>query len=65
MEYKIITIKAEETFSGTKFERTAEKLATEVNSQIALGWEPQGGVCIGQTRNLRKPYLFQALVRRR
>lgn len=65
MEYKIITIKADENINGTQFERTADQLTTEVNQQIVLGWEPQGGVCVGQTAFMKKPYLFQAMVKRR
>ncbi|MCF7686809.1 MAG: hypothetical protein K9M98_13485 [Cephaloticoccus sp.] len=65
MEYKIITIKADETFTGTQFVSTAAKLAEEVNDHIALGWEPQGGVCEGETRSFHSKQLFQALVKRR
>jgi len=65
MEYKIVVVKAAAGFFGTNFEAAAEKLAAEVGQQIALGWEPQGGVSLGQTWNVKTPYLFQAMTRRR
>ena len=64
MEYKIVVVKALGLL-GTNFEAAAEKLAEEVNQHIALGWEPQGGVSVGQTWNVKTPYLFQAMTRRR
>lgn len=65
MEYKILTMRADSLLNGTQFEAAAVKLAEEVNAHVAIGWEPQGGVCVGQTTSLRRPYLFQALVKRR
>ncbi len=65
MEYKIITAVADSGLLGTNFETTAAKLAHAVNQQLALGWEPQGGVCVGDTQSLKRPYLFQAVVKRR
>jgi hypothetical protein len=64
MEYKIIVVKAV-GFLGTDFESAGEKLAEEVSRELAAGWEPQGGVCIGNTLSFKTPYLFQAVVRRR
>ena len=64
MEYKIVVVKALGLL-GTNFEAAAEKLADEVGRQIALGWEPHGGVSVGQSWSLKTPYLFQAMTRRR
>jgi hypothetical protein len=64
MEYKIVVVKAV-GFLGTSFEAAAEKLAEEVGQLIALGWEPHGGVSLGQSRSFKTPYLFQAMTRRR
>lgn len=59
MEYKIVVVKAVAGFLTMRFELATEKLSAEVNQQIALGWEPQGGV------SYTVPYLFQAMTRRR
>jgi len=64
MEYKIIVVKAV-AFFGTNFETAAQKLADEVSQHVALGWEPQGGVCVGSSWSMKTPYLFQAVIRRR
>ncbi len=64
MEYKIVVMKAA-GFLGTNFESAAEKLAEEVGRQIALGWEPQGGISVGHSWSIKTPYLFQAMTRRR
>lgn len=62
MEYKIVTTKA--TFGlSTDFDRAANELAQQVNSHIASGWKPQGGVMGAKTMNTFEPYLFQALIR--
>lgn len=65
MEYKILTAVTDSGILGTNFETTAAKLAHEVNQHLMLGWEPQGGVCVGDTQSLKRPYLFQAMVKRR
>jgi hypothetical protein len=64
MDYKIIVVKAVGLF-GTNFEAAAEKLAEDVGREIKAGWEPQGGVCSGTSLSFKRPYLFQAMVRRR
>ena len=65
MQYKVIVIKAPNGLMGSQFEAAAEKLAEAVNEQIAAGWEPQGGVSIGETKPFKTPCLFQAMVRSR
>ena len=65
MDYKIIVAKALGPLLGANFDAAADKLAAEVRSQIALGWEPLGGVAAGQTGTLKVPYLFQAMIKRR
>jgi hypothetical protein len=64
MEYKIVVVKAVGLL-GTNFEAAAEKLAEEVTRQIAQGWEPHGGVSLGQSMSFKTPYLFQAMTRHR
>ena len=65
MQYKIVTVAAKPGFLGTNFAADAEKLAAAVNEQIAAGWEPQGGVSLGESRGLKTPHLFQAMVKHR
>jgi hypothetical protein len=65
MQYKIVTVAVKPGFLGTNFEVGAEKLAAAVNEYIAAGWEPQGGVSIGESRGLKTPHLFQAMVKQR
>lgn len=64
MEYKIVVMQAQ-NFLGTDFTRAAEKLSAEVNREISAGWEPQGGVNVGESRALKLPFLFQAMIKRR
>ena len=64
MEYKVVTVSAVQ-FVGTDFEKAAEGLASRVNEFLTDGWEPQGGISVGETQRTNQPYLFQAIVRRR
>jgi O-acetyl-ADP-ribose deacetylase (regulator of RNase III) len=50
---------------GTDFETSAEQLAAKVQEHISLGWEPIGGVAVGETGGMKTPYLFQAMIKRR
>jgi len=38
-------------------------LETRVNAQIALGWEPVGGVCDGINEFDGEAYLMQAMIK--
>jgi hypothetical protein len=62
MEYTILVQKAGGLF-GTDFAQAAQLLAATVNEAILNGWEPQGGLAIGQTSGTETPYLMQAMVR--
>ena len=62
MEYTILVQKAGGLF-GTDFAQAAQQLAAAVNEAILDGWEPQGGLAIGQTGGTETPYLMQAMVR--
>lgn len=62
MEYKVITQKVGGILS-LDVVKCAEALTREVNDQIALGWEPLGGVAMGHTG--ASTYLLQALIKRR
>ena len=63
MEYKILI---EKTGPGlrTNFERAAEALSLKVNEAIRDGWEPKGGLTVGETRGTEVPYLMQAMVKK-
>lgn len=62
MEYKILIEKAGSAWK-TDFERAAEGLSLKVNGAIRDGWEPQGGVCVGETRVMEVPFLMQAMIK--
>ncbi|HUF48344.1 MAG TPA: hypothetical protein VMM93_11050 [Vicinamibacterales bacterium] len=62
MTYKVIVQKVESALSRN-VGKAARELSRQVNDQMALGWEPVGGVAIGTAGSA--PYLLQALVKRR
>lgn len=62
MEYKILIAKIPVGFFDVNVAAAAEKLASDVTQQIALGWEPQGGVVIGGKFGRD---LLQAMIKRR
>lgn len=64
MDYKVIVVKCTGLL-GTDFEGAAEKLAALVRQQIALGWEPLGGVALGESGGTKTPHFFQAMVKPR
>jgi hypothetical protein len=64
MDYKIIIMKCC-GLMGTDFADAAEKLAAAVREQISHGWEPLGGVALGETAVTKAPHLFQAMIKRR
>ena len=59
MEYEIIIMKPT-GFLGNNIDDLPGKFANEVSHQIALGWEPLGGVAIGWGA-----CLFQTMIKRR
>ena len=63
MEYKILIQKAGSALK-TDFERAAEELARKVNQAIRDGWEPKGGLAVGETAATEVPHLMQAMVKR-
>jgi hypothetical protein len=63
MEYKILIQKAGSALK-TDFERAAEELARKVNQAIRDGWEPKGGLAVGETAAAEVPHLMQAMVKR-
>jgi hypothetical protein len=62
MRYKILIQRAGSALK-TDFERAAEELAHKVNDAIYDGWEPQGGLAVGETAATEVPYLMQAMVK--
>ena len=44
-------------------DKAAEQLVMEVNTLTSMGWEPVGGVAIGDAGTT--PYLLQAMIKRR
>jgi hypothetical protein len=63
VEYKVLIEKAGSAWS-TNFEDAAAALARKVNEAIRDGWEPQGGVAVGETTALDIPFLMQAMIKR-
>ena len=63
MEYKILVVKAGSGWK-TDFERAAREMSRQVNEAIREGWEPQGGVNVGKTVAMEKPFLLQAMIKR-
>ena len=62
MNYKVVTVSAA-AFIGTNFESAALELTEKVEELLAEGWQPQGGIAVGETQTTKAPYLFQALVK--
>lgn len=60
MEYQVISIKVAGVL-GMDIPKTTAELAKEINQQIALGWEPVGGVTTGP----HNTHLLQAMIKRR
>ena len=63
MEYKILIERAGSAWR-TNFERAAEALSQKVNEAIRDGWEPKGGVAVGETTATEVPFLMQAMIKR-
>jgi hypothetical protein len=63
MEYQVIVVSAVRGLS-TNFKNAAVELAEKVNSAIRNGWEPSGGVTVGETQSTNEPFLLQAMVKR-
>jgi hypothetical protein len=63
MRYKILVQKAGSALK-TDFGRAAEELSRKVNEAIRDGWEPKGGLTVGETTALELPYLMQAMVKK-
>jgi len=61
-EYKVIA-KEVTSIIWRDVEKAAQELASDVNAQLASGWEPQGGIASIQAGT--GVYLIQALSRRR
>lgn len=62
MEYRILVEKIDHALSRD-VDKAAQDLARQVSEQIAIGWEPVGGVAIGSAGTA--PFLLQAIVKRR
>jgi hypothetical protein len=61
-EYKIIA-KEVTSVVWRDVQKAAQELATEVNAELSVGWEPQGGIASIEAGT--GVYLIQALSRRR
>jgi hypothetical protein len=61
-EYKVI-VKEVTSIVWRDVTRAAEQLANEVNTELAAGWEPQGGIASIQAGT--GVYLIQALAKPR
>lgn len=61
-EYKVIA-KAVTSVVWRDVEKAAQELGRDVSSELASGWEPQGGVASIQAG--AGVYLIQAVVKRR
>jgi hypothetical protein len=61
-EYKVI-VKEVTSVVWRDVSKAAEELATEVNTELASGWQPQGGVASIQAGT--GVYLLQALAKSR
>ena len=62
MEYKVIVQKVANALTRN-VSKAAADLSREVNKHVAQGWEPLGGVAIGDAGTA--PYLLQTMIRRR
>jgi len=61
-EYKVIT-KEVTSVLWRDVNKAAQDLASEVNAELASGWEPQGGIASIEAGT--SVYLIQALAKRR
>jgi hypothetical protein len=61
-EYKVIT-KEVTSVVWRDVNKAAQDLASEVNAELASGWEPQGGIASIEAGT--GVYLIQALTKRR
>ena len=61
-EYKVIA-KEVTSIVWRDVQKAAQELALEINSELAAGWEPQGGIASIEAGT--GVYLIQALFRRR
>ncbi len=61
-EYKVIT-KEVTSVVWRDLNKAAQDLASEVNAELASGWEPQGGIASIEAGT--GVYLIQALTKRR
>ena len=61
MKYQILTVRSNPGNMATDFEKAAVELSELVNQAIRDGWEPLGGVAVGNTQATMSPYLFQAM----
>ena len=62
MEYRLVKHKVSAVLSKN-VEKLADEFTRQVNEHIRSGWEPVGGVAIGQAGSTT--YLIQALIKRR
>ena len=63
MRYKILVQRAGSALK-TAFEHAADELSRKVNEAIRDGWEPQGGLTVGETATIEVPHLMQAMIKR-
>ena len=61
-DYLVVVQKVANPFTRN-VEAASKLLAEQVNQQIALGWQPEGGIAIGSAGTA--PYLLQAMIKRR
>jgi hypothetical protein len=61
-EYKVVS-KEVTSIVWRDVQKAAQELASDVNTELATGWEPQGGIASIQAGT--GVYLIQALSRRR
>ena len=62
MEYRVIKRKISAVLARN-VTLAVEEFGREVHEQLKSGWEPVGGVAVGQAGS--HTYLFQAVVKRR
>lgn len=63
LTYKVVTVPCTKGLANT-IEIAAVELTNLVNNHIAGGWEPLGGIAMGESQVFEVPYLLQALVRK-
>jgi hypothetical protein len=62
-QYRVVTVQAQGPI-GTDFTAAAAQLAELVNKALREGYEPVGGIAVGEPIGGGQPTLLQALVRR-